>query len=270
MGKKIKHGAQRPPLSQIDKILYTILILLSIGLWLFTAFFIGGTLPNILHQDSADVCLKYSGISYFTALPMWFIWFALFYLFCGGLKKRIPMIGNPIFTPSPFSPTTKVYPLGSPQYRDNFTKKEQKVLKRVTIFLSIWIPVCLIIFPMGIYPRRVYLSNDTLVSYNMFNQETHRQHVSSADSLDIRTYAEGRRSRTQLTLKISFQEESYTFFISSKVDLENALHIKEKFSDDRVEIKTTDSDLNHLIYQIKGNDREIATLLYDLVDYTNQ
>ena len=269
MARKIKPGAQRPPLSQIDKILYTILILLSIGLWLFTVFFIGGTLPNILHRDSADVIIKYSGISFFTALPMWFIWFALFYLFCGGRKKLIPIIGNPDFKSSPFSHTIKVYPLRSPQYKDNFTNKERRTLKRVTIFLAIWIPICLIIYPMGIYPRKVYLKNDTLVSYNMFNQEKHLQHVSSAESLYIHTYVSS-KSYTNLTFNISFQEEHYTFFISSKEDLENALYIKGKFPDDRIKINTTDDELQKLIYLIKGNDREVATLLYELVDFTTQ
>mgnify|MGYP006898622990 CR=1 FL=1 len=55
MAKKIKHGAQRPPLSTMDKVFYGVGIFLSLFLALFTLIYLGGKFLHKLHTAVGNV-----------------------------------------------------------------------------------------------------------------------------------------------------------------------------------------------------------------------
>lgn len=167
-----------------------------------------------------------------------------------------------------FSPTVKVYPIVSPQYKENFTNSERKLLKVFAIVMSILTLLSLLIYPMGIYPRDVYLDSDTIVSYNMFNQETFRGHISSAESLKIGTYTTRRTHNIYVDLTITFVEKSYTFNFNSKESLEKALYIKSHFADEQIKITSRSTAIKRLISQMQSEAPETIPLIYELYDYT--
>ncbi len=269
MAKKIKHGAQRPPLSGIDKFLYVILILLGFGLFLFSVIYMGFNLPDRLHNDGSDILWKDQFISYLAALPLSIIWFILSIIFIAGKRRRIPIFGNPNYKPKTFSPTIKVYPLFSPQYSENFTNKERRNLRILTIFMTIWIPLSLVLYPMGIYPREVYLENDTMVSYNMLNNESHRGYITDAESLKIHTYSPRRSHKIYVALTVTFEEENYTFDLSRSIDdIEKALYIKNLFHENQIEISSPKRTIKKLISQYSSHDPDTIPLLYELYEYT--
>ena len=270
MAKKIKHGAQRPPLSWIDKFIYLILGLLCFGLCIFSAVYLAFILPDTLHNDTVDVLWKDFGLSSWLAtMPMFVIWTIFLTLSICGRKKRIPIFGNPNFKAKSFSPIIKVYPLVSPEYRENFTNKERKSLRAVTIFLAVWIPFSLLLYPMGLYPREVYLKNDTLVSYNMLNNESHRGHISSAESLKIHTWSPRHDYDCYIALTIYFDKENYTFELSDSIeDIEKAIHIKSFFHKDQIQISTPDRTIRKLISQYGSKNPDTIPLLYKLYEYT--
>ncbi len=269
MAKKIKHGAKKPPLSGIDKFLYTILILLGLGLFFFSLIYMGFILPDRLHNDGSDVIWKDHFISYLAASPFGLIWIIFAIIFLYGKRMRIPIFGNRNYKPKAFSPTIKVYPLFSPQYSENFTNKERRNLRALTYFMAIWIPLSLILYPMGIYPREVYLENNTMVSYNMLNDESHRGHIDSAESLKIHTYSPRRSIDIYVALTITFEEENYTFDLSRSIDdIEKALYIKNLFHENQIEISTPKRTIKKLISQYGSHDPDTIPLLYELYEYT--
>ena len=266
MAKKIKHGAQRPPLSGIDRLLYFLLIHIFVGLMFFTLIYFGFILPDKLHRDSSDVIWKECGTSHLSALPLCFLWLATSIFILFGKKRCIPIFGNPRYKPKIFSPTVKVYPISSPQFRDNFTNQERKFLRSFGILFSIYIPLSLLIYPLGLYPRDLYLDNNTIVHYNIFNQEVYREHISSAQSLKIHTRSHGKHSSSIYpALTISFEDEYFTFDIS---DFERALYIKSQFPNEQIKITTSNRTLKRLISQMQSRDPGSIPLLYELYDYT--
>ncbi len=267
MAKKIKHGARRPPLSATDKTLYAIGILLSLGAILFSLLYFGHVFLDDLHTAEGNVLWLNNDTGVLCTLPFAAgFCFPLFLLLCIGKRKRIPILGNPNYKTKLFSPTVKVYPLSSSQYMDNFSKRERTILKFMTIYLPIMLLLSLAIYPMGIYPREVYLESDTLVTYNMSNEEVHREHVSKASSLRIDTNGEGRHDGLpdRVRLIISFPEESYDFILPrNREALERALYIKGLFPSDQITI-----DANSWLFISPDWSAEEKALLYELYEYT--
>lgn len=86
MAKKIKHGAQRPPLSGLDKFLYTLLILICAGLFLFSIIYMRMILPDNLHNYKSDVIWSSYWASYFCSLPLAFLWVVIGFPISAGKK----------------------------------------------------------------------------------------------------------------------------------------------------------------------------------------
>ena len=268
MAKKIKHGAQRPPLSTMDKVFYGVEIFLSLFLALFALIYLGGKFLDKLHTAKGNVLWVNNELGLLCIFPFSAgFCFPLFILLCSARKKRIPIFGNADYKPKLFAPTVKVYPLGHPQYMENFTKRERLILRIMSIYLPVMLLISLVIYPMGIYPRRVYLENDTLITYNMFNEEIHKGQLLDAESLDItHNRSSGRHDGlpSNIVLHIHFSNESYTFTLPHTVAaVEKALYIKSQFSPDRITI-----DASEWVLINPEWDAEARPLLYELYEST--
>ena len=266
MAKKIKHGAQRPPLSTMDKVFYGVGIFLSLFLALFALIYLGGKFLDKLHTAEGNVLWVNNELGLLCIFPFSAgFCFPIFILLCSARKKRIPIFGNADYKPKLFAPTVKVYPLGHPQYTENFTKRERLILRIMSIYLSVMFLISLVVYPMGIYPRRVYLENDTLITYNMFNEEVHKGQLLDAESLDItHNYRSHDGLPSLVVLTIRFTDENYTFTLPPTVAaVEKALHIKRQFSPDQITI-----DANRWVLINPEWDAEARPLLYELYECT--
>jgi len=150
---------------------------------------------------------------------------------------------------------------------DNFTKRERVILRIMLIYLPVMLLISLVVYPMGIYPRRVYLENDTLITYNMFNEEVHKGQLLDAESLDINhNNRSGRHDGlpSRVVLTIRFTDGSYTFTLPHTVAaVEKALYIKSQFSPDQITI-----DASEWVLINPEWDAEARPLLYELYECT--
>ncbi len=268
MAKKIKHGAQRPPLSGIDKFLYITAILLSLSLTFFSMKCLGFTVHNKILFSDPMVLWGNTEVGLICTMPIGILFFfPLYVFFFVGKQKRIPIIGNSKYKPKMFTATLKVYPLCSPQYMDNFTGKEKKGLRVICIYLGIALLLSILIYPLGLYTRKAYLENDVLCSYNMLNEETHRAHISGAESLIISTYGSGKHSApSRIKLTIFIESRKYIFHLPRTTEaVEKALYIKSFFSPKDITIKTTGIKS---VLRNRNWPPSALPLLYELYEYT--
>ena len=127
--------------------------------------------------------------------------------------------------------------------------------------------ISLVVYPMGIHPRRVYLEDDTLITYNMFNEEVHKGQLLDAESLDIshdRSSGKNADLPSNIVLNIHFSDESYTFTLPHTIAaVEKALYIKSWFSPNRITI-----DASEWVLINPEWDAEARPLLYELYECT--
>lgn len=267
MARKIRNGAKRPPLSGKDKLLYTMLVLLSIGLCFLSMIYLAFIIPDRIVYKDPHVFWGENHIAGICTMPIVLGFFLLFLLFFLGMQRRIPILGNPKYKPKLFTPTLKVYPLGSGRFLESFTEKERKGFRASIIFLGILFLLSILIYPMGLYPREVYLEDDILVSYNVLDEETHRAHISSAQSLKISTYSGGKHSSPNcVKLSIRYDEETYTFNLPRTTEaVKKALYIKSFFSSEDIQIHT--GGLKSVLRRSEW-EPEAVQLLYELYEYT--
>ncbi len=270
MAKAIRNGAKRPPLSVFDQLLYFIAGLLLFGFALFTIIYLGSILPDNLHHDSPEVLWKNSGAaSVLCTMPLVVVLFVALSLVITGRKLKIPIFGNPKFKPKLFEPVIKVYPLGSPQYSENFTVKERKALRISSICIMITLCVSIFVYPMGIYPRKVYLKDGTLCTYNMLNAESHRANIAGAESFTIRSEYAGRHNLPDfIGISISVDGKNYEFDPpETKESVEYVLYIKSLFSPDQIHITVSKRTFQRMLNN-SNLDTDTISLLCELCEMT--
>ncbi|MBP3412360.1 MAG: hypothetical protein J6K89_03800 [Oscillospiraceae bacterium] len=267
MPRKIRNVAKRPPLSWKDKLLYTVGMLLSVGLMFLSLIYLAFKIPDEIVYADPTVYWGENHIAGICTMPIVLGFFSTFLLFFFGMQKRISIFGNPNYKPKLFAPTLKVYPLGSGRFLESFTEKERKGFRAFIIFLGIIFLLSILIYPTGLYPREVYLKDDTLVSYNMLDEETHRAHITSAQSLKLSTYSGGKHSSpNRVKLSIEYDEKTYTFYLPRTTEaVQKALYIKSFFSPEEIRIRT--GGLRSVLRQSEW-DSEAIQLLYELFEYT--
>ena len=144
MSTKFGKRAKRPPLSNLDKTLYGVLIALSVIIPLSLLIVIYIYDSTFLFADESIVASD----SWFllACMPIvLFVSLTLGILGSYGLRSRQPLFGNPNFVPKAFSPTLKVYPLFSKDFRES---PERKKYQRTAIIL-----LCLR-FDARLFPKR--------------------------------------------------------------------------------------------------------------------
>ena len=129
--KKIK--TRKPPLSALDKFIYTTLILLLfVGIFIGFSFFWLNVPDRIAFSDSAVVA--HNGDSLFTtiffcSLPMLIVLVIVMVPLQMGLSKKQPIFGNKKFKVIGFHPMVRAYPIFTKAFRDNLSNKERKTIK---------------------------------------------------------------------------------------------------------------------------------------------
>lgn len=274
MSRKKKHGAQKPPLSALDKTIYRITIMAGIGLilllWLLFGLWIPGKIGYL--GEGAIACGDQWGI--LTAMPFGFcIGVTVILIASKGLDTKQPIFGNKKAKASVFSPMLTVYPLVSKEFWEKMTDKTKKNIKWWSIFFLVIFIICLTVLFLGLYPRSVLYEDGNIENYGITNQITDYEHIDMADSMTLEIDAQKRNKSVRydyyLYLNFSFGGETYSFEIDEfeKMSDKNALlymqSLKERFGE-RCEL--IGADLSKELIAEKQWGSEEKALLYELFD----
>ncbi len=265
MSTKFGKRAKRPPLSVLDKTLYGSLIALSIIIPLSLLIIVHIYDSAFLFADKSIVA-SYSSFL-LTCMPLiLFVCSTLGILGTYGLKSRQPLFGNSNFIPKAFSPTLKVYPLFSKEFRDS---PERKKYQRTAIILLCLLVVFLFVAMLGFFPRETLDKNGTLRTHNIVNQVTHTEHIKNADYVSFEVERnDNPRSGTRwyLRMDLYFEDKIYGFGLqnfapmSTEEALRYMLSIKEQFKG-RYELRNVES-IDKLMR--KNYTSEERALIYEL------
>ena len=269
MSTKFGKRAKRPPLSTVDQTLYGALIALSVIIPLSLLIVIHIYDSSFLFADESIVASD----SWFllACMPLvLFVCSTLGILGTYGIKSRQPLFGNPNFVPKAFSPTLKVYPLFSKDFRES---PERKKYQRIAVILLCLLIVFIFVAMLGFFPRETLDKSGTLRTHNMLNQVTHTEHMENADYVSFeveRNDGNAKRGpRWYLRMDLYFEDKSYGFSLenfapmSTKEALRYMLSVKEQFKG-RYELYGVES-MDDLIIR-KNYTSEERALIYELFD----
>ena len=267
MSTKFGKRAKRPPLSNLDKTLYGVLIALSVIIPLSLLIVIYIYDSTFLFADESIVASD----SWFllACMPIvLFVSLTLGILGSYGLRSRQPLFGNPNFVSKAFSPTLKVYPLFSKDFRES---PERKKYQRTAIILLCLLVVFIFVSMLGFFPRETLDKSGTLRTHNMLNQVTHTEYLENADYVSFEIERnDNPKSRTHwyLRMDIYFEDTSYGFRLhnfapmSTKEALHYMLSVKEQFKG-RYELRNVEA-IDKLMQ--KNYTSEERALIYELFD----
>ena len=174
MGRKSKKLlGKRIPLSALDKVIYTALILISCVLPLVLTFVFIGVAPR--HIRNAEI----SVVAYDTGFAPLSIMFLSLVLFCFGavvfgnaMKNKQPIFGNPKYKPKWSDHIVKTYPLFSQEFKQNLSVESKKKAIKVAVAFAVLMAVSLVGVFLAIYPRETLDRENNIIKYNSFNEIT--------------------------------------------------------------------------------------------------
>lgn len=272
--RKEKKGAQKPPLSFVDKGIYIALILLGFATLLFLPLFFGYRLPmKIAFADETVVACR-NTVAMLCMLPVALLTSVpLLVLASHGMKQRQPIFGNKRYIPPPFEPAIKTYPLLSREFWRSLSGKTKRRSKRIGLIFCIFLLAGLVILPLGFHPRTVLDRYDNFVTYNVWNEETDSCSLQEAERLEIHiTHCGRRRDKWGIQLTFVFSDTDYKLnlgsFYSMTIEetLEYMLYLKRCFGEDRYEIGNVERVESFVLKQHLTSSE--AALVYELFDYT--
>ncbi len=247
MSRKKKHGAQKPPLSRLDKNIYWTLIWLNVGVAILFWRGFGFWIPRAVGFSEAGVvaCSEQWGwiASLYVAL---FLWLTFTMILTKGLDKKQPIFGNKTAKPSALTPMLLVYPIISKDFWQKMTKKTKEKMITVGIVLAVLLCIGITILCLSFYPRTVLYNDMHMERYDITNQMTDSHHLDAADTIKIaiechRSGGKSHRVYYDLHLRASFGEESYDFETDEFLEMSDAealrflISVKERYGT-RVEL----------------------------------
>ena len=268
MSTKFGKRAQKPPLSVLDKTLYSSLIALSLIIPLSLLIIIYIYDDAFLFADQSIIASH----SFFllACMPLiLFVSLTLGILGTYGLKSRQPLFGNPDFIPKAFTPTLKAYPLFSTKFRES---PERKKYKKTAVILICSLFVFLFVAMLGFFPRETLDENGVFRTHNIINQVTHTTRIENADfvSFEIERSDGGGKMHTThwyLYINFYFEDKIYAFrlqnftFMSNEEALRYMLSVKEQFQE-RYELYGI-AGMNNLMENYTEKERELIYKLFD-------
>ncbi|MBQ8496595.1 MAG: hypothetical protein IJ489_03960 [Clostridia bacterium] len=275
MSRKKKRGAQKPPLSALDKNIYWILIWLNLGIAILFWIGFGFWIPREVGFSEAGVvaCSEQWGVlaSLYVAL---FGWLTFTIILSSGLDKKQPIFGNKAAKPLVLQPMLTVYPLISKEFWQKMTRRTKEKIITIGIVLAVLLCVCITILWLSFYPRTVLYEDMHMERYGITNQMTDIRHLDTADSITIaieRHTSGGKSHRTyyDLYLRASFGEESYDFEtdefekMSDVGALRFLISVRERYGS---RINITGADMAQTLIRTKKWGSEEKALLYELFD----
>lgn len=267
-----RNRAKKPPLSLVDKGIYIALLVLGFSFILFFTLYFGHRLPiKIAFSDEAVVACR-NTVAMLCAIPFTMLTsMTLIVLVSIGMRKKQPIIGNKKYTPPRFEPTIKVQPLLSRTFWYELSGKARRRSKRIALLLGIAFLVCLVLLPLGFYPRQVLDRNDNFTSYNSWNVVTDSRKMQDAERLVIRiTHSGRRRDDWGIQMTFLFADAEYivnlgSFYgMSMEQKLNYMLYLKEQIGENRYEIEEVDR-VDRFISKQRLTAKE-AALVYELFD----
>lgn len=191
------------------------------------------------------------------------------------MSIKQPIIGNKKFKPDILKPTIKTYPLFSKEFKADLSYKSRKKIKSIGKFVFITFLVCLFIFPFGIFPKKVLDSDNNCITYNVFNQITHKVNLEDANEMEIAIIKKNRRRSFDkyyaIEVSFIFDNKVYEYHMgnfaaeTNEKILKEMLRLKELFADGRYRIIGSDM-LNNFLENKEYTNKEIE-LVYQLFDY---
>lgn len=272
MSRKKKHGAQKPPLSALDKAIYWTIIWLSVGFSILFWLGFGIWIPRAIGFSEAGVIA--CGEQWAMITSLFFACFCMLtitIIVSSGLDKKQPIFGNKEAKPSVLRPMLTVYPLFSKEFWQKLSEKAKKKMLIIGMILVVLFVAFSVLLYVGFYPRTVLYEDMHMERYDITNQMTDIRHLDAADSITLAITRSSSKNGTSygLSLRIFFGEESYVFTVNEFSKMSNAealrcmISIKERFGS-RVDIIGSEQ-ADQLIRYKKWGSAEKA-LLYELFE----
>lgn len=269
--RKVKRGAQKPPLSGLDKAIYVFLILLSMGLLVAALLIYLYILDYIAFSDESIVA-KEATLGMIFAIPLvMFIGMFPMITFAYGYKAKQPIFGNKRFRTPAFAPLLKTYPILSKEFRQNLTDENKAKIRKNTKSILVIFFVCVLLFTFGIYPRKVLDKDNNFTSYNSFNKKIHSYNIEEADNLVIRIHRHRRGAGYSIEMDFEFDGQKYNVGqgsfnnMSREETLEYMVYLKSFFDESEYEI-TNIKRMDDLLYYNDFTNVE-RELVYEVLDY---
>lgn len=240
MSRKKKHGAQKPPLSALDKAIYWTIIWLSVGFSILFWLGFGIWIPRAIGFSEAGVIA--CGDQWAIKTSLFFACFCMLtitIIVSSGLDKKQPIFGNKEAKPSVLRPMLTVYPLFSKEFWQRMTVKTKKKMKVWGITFAVFFVVCSVILLIGLFPRSVLYEDGRIESYGIVNQLKASEHMDTADFITLeieRTttrsgrYGISRNTHYFFYFRFVFEEETYSFSIGDFGEMnrtETLLYMKD-------------------------------------------
>ncbi len=254
MSKKSKkdNRKRRPPLSLLDKSIYLTGLFLSFILSLLFAFCFEDITGIIAFQDSSVVAYN-SHASFLFALPFLFYVEISALVFCiVSLEDKKPVFGNRKIQYGETPWAKDCFPLFDSRRKKIYIKPSKKRFHRHMIILwFVGLLLCSLIAPLGFFCRDCLTHNNSIVTYNMLNQEELAPYTPEDYShLNIQAkYVSGYRMADYWKYEITIRMKDGKSFTFSNRDfnwrepncqercLKKMLDIKTFFTPDAITIK---------------------------------
>ena len=232
MSKKIKKKKKKhlcPPLSALDKGIYSAIFTFAVFIILATAIWFEYTSNSIAFGHTGTVAYRKDS-SFLFALPfLLHILIAAFVIVFGGWDSKTPIFGNRNIRYGEYPYKKDCVPIFQRKKYNIQTKPSQK--KFICIIAALWC-VFLIIFasiiPLGLYGRTALYEDNHIEKYNLINSVTDTYTSEDFDSLTITAQryvkytSKGRhRENWQFLITIKMNNGEECSFANDNFDLRN-------------------------------------------------
>ncbi len=264
---------QRPPLSFLDKVLYSVLVVLSIA---FSAalfiFFI--LIQNAIAFSDKSVIAYADKSKLFWVFPLTiFLVISAIAFFSCHYCERTPVFGNKKVKYGEYPWDKNCFPLFDRRRKSVYVKPSKKKFRRK--MLMIWLAFLLIftsVFPLGIFKRGDLREDYSITDYGVFNQKknTYTKEDFSRLTIAIEEHYDGSNSFSafySIELTICMKDEkSFSFSFgdfrseySNEDILRTMLNIKSLFDSESITLARKDR-LDKYIDEFELTEDEIKIL----------
>ena len=275
MSKNKQTANRRPPLSTLDKTIYTAVFVLWAVL-LFLLVVITNVIQDaVALKDSTVIAYRNNGCEYL-ALPLFTVLLiGTFWLYFSTRGKKLPIFGNKDirYGESPWA--KDCYPIFGPQSTRIKLKKREKDIKKALLGLWIFVfVITLLLYPLSLFGRTVLHGDNSIAVYDMLNRRSETVYTESDYSaVEFIAGYGGKGDRYDLNAVIYmsdgrsfiFEYEDFGGHKNADIWLDKLEELKTAVPEDAVSFDGTHR-LERTAYYFSLNEEQTARL-YELFEY---
>ncbi len=180
MKKNKQKANRRPPLSALDKAIYTAVFVLWAVLLFFLVVITAVIRDAAAFKDSTVIAYRNNGCE-FLALPLLVdLLLSAFLLYFATRGKKLPIFGNKNIRYGEHPWSEDCFPLFGPQSKRNRLNKREKDIKKALLGLWIFIfAITLLLFPLSLFGRTVLHEDNSITVYDILNRKSETMYTES-------------------------------------------------------------------------------------------